>query len=136
MSGMPIELYKIFGDYGAFEDIFSDPLLLAEGIDDYYKKLMDKREGVYADAGLKTCILDGGLAGMLAHEAVGHTVEADLVIGGSVAGSFLNRQVPPACVVNDLAYASERPRLCLYMPMTKGLPRDAELIKTACLSGI
>jgi len=33
------------------------------------------------------------LAGMLAHEAVGHTVEADLVLGGSVAGPNLGKKV-------------------------------------------
>ena len=31
---------------------------------------MQKREGVYADAGLRTVILGGELTGMLSHEAV------------------------------------------------------------------
>ena len=54
---------------------------------------MQKREGVYADAGRKTVILGGMMTGMLSHEAVGHTVEADLVLGGSVAGPCLNKRV-------------------------------------------
>jgi TldD protein len=93
-SSMPVEVFKPFGGFGSFEDNFSDPRLLLEGIDDYYGKLMDKCSGVYPEAGIKTCVLDGGLAGMLAHEAVGHTVEADLVMGGSAAGGRLNSRSP------------------------------------------
>ena len=37
------------------------------------------------------CVLTGELAGMLAHEAVGHTVESDLVMAGSVAASLLGK---------------------------------------------
>ena len=33
------------------------------------------------------------LAGILAHEAIGHTTEADLVLGGSVAGDNINSQI-------------------------------------------
>ena len=36
---------------------------------------------------LTSRILGGIMTGMLSHEAVGHTVEADLVLGGSVAGN-------------------------------------------------
>jgi TldD protein len=38
-------------------------------------------------------ILDSKLAGILAHEAIGHTTEADLVMGGSVAKPWLNQLV-------------------------------------------
>ena len=62
-------------------------------IDALYGRLMDKKEGVYAEAGYKTVVLGGNMGGMLAHEAVGHTVEADLVRGGSVAGPNLNKPV-------------------------------------------
>ena len=92
-QGVPIELTKVIGGAGNFEDIFTDPALLYPEIDDLYAKLMQKREGVYAEAGYKTVVLGGIMSGMLAHEAVGHTVEADLVLGGSVAGQYLNQRV-------------------------------------------
>jgi len=42
---------------------------------------------------MKDVILDADLAGILAHEAIGHTTEADLVLGGSVAREYMGRQV-------------------------------------------
>ena len=56
-----------------------------------YKKLKKKANGVHPKAGNKDVILDADLAGILAHEAIGHTTEADFVMGGSVAGDYLNQ---------------------------------------------
>ncbi|MBQ7488038.1 MAG: TldD/PmbA family protein, partial [Clostridia bacterium] len=84
-DGAPVELFKAFGGAGSFEDNFSDLTHLHPEIDELIRQLMDKREGIFPEAGLKTVVLGGLMAGMLAHEAVGHTVEADLVLGGSVA---------------------------------------------------
>ncbi len=92
-DGVPVELFKAFGGFGSFYDNFSKPEEMYPEIDKLYKKLMDKKEGVYAEAGYKTVVLGGMMGGMLAHEAVGHTVEADLVRGGSVAGPSLNKRV-------------------------------------------
>ncbi|MBP5166304.1 MAG: TldD/PmbA family protein [Oscillospiraceae bacterium] len=92
-SGTPVDLFRAFGGEGTFDLNFTDPAEYYEKIDRLYEYLMQKREGVYADAGEKTVILGGMMTGMLAHEAVGHTVEADLVLGGSVAGHCLNKQV-------------------------------------------
>ncbi|MCR5322584.1 MAG: TldD/PmbA family protein [Lachnospiraceae bacterium] len=92
-DGVPVELFKAFGGFGSFYDNFSKPEELYPEIDKLYKKLIDKKEGVYAEAGYKTVVLGGMMGGMLAHEAVGHTVEADLVRGGSVAGPSLNKRV-------------------------------------------
>ncbi|MBO4415918.1 MAG: TldD/PmbA family protein [Lachnospiraceae bacterium] len=92
-DGVPVEMFKAFGGFGSFYDNFSKPEELYPEIDKLYKKLMDKKEGVYAEAGYKTVVLGGMMGGMLAHEAVGHTVEADLVRGGSVAGPSLNKRV-------------------------------------------
>lgn len=92
-SGVPVTLYKVWGEYGTFDEIFINPKELYEGLDQLYERLMCKREAVYAEGGLKQVILDPDLAGILAHEAIGHTVEGDLVRGGSIAGSYMNKKV-------------------------------------------
>ena len=92
-AGTPVELFKAVGGEGTFDVNFTDPMQYAPVADSLYEQLMQKREGVYADAGRKTVILGGMMTGMLSHEAVGHTVEADLVLGGSVAGHMLNKRV-------------------------------------------
>jgi TldD protein len=92
-DGVPVELYKSFGGFGRFDALFTDPALLMKELDVLYEAIMAKREGVYSNAGLRKCVLHPDLAGILAHEAVGHTVEADLVLGGSVAAHNLNKQV-------------------------------------------
>ena len=83
-EGQPVELFEGLGDFGYFTDVFPTPDALYGKVDELYEKLMQKCEAVYADPGLKTVILHPDLAGMLAHEAVGHTVEADFVLSGSV----------------------------------------------------
>jgi TldD protein len=90
---IPVELYIPIGGFGSFGELFSDPALLTETLDKLHEQLMQKREGVYSNAGLRKCVLGPELSGMLAHEAIGHTVEADIVQGGSIAGSYMNKVV-------------------------------------------
>lgn len=92
-EGEPIELLEKFGGFGQFEDVFISPLELFVGIDEQYKHLQAKANGVYTKAGIQEVILDADITGILAHEAIGHTTEADLVLGGSVAGDLLNKPV-------------------------------------------
>jgi TldD protein len=92
-DGIPIELYEPFSVFGDFDQVFPNPAALTDKLDELYETIMHKREGVFAKAGLHKCILHPDLAGILAHEAVGHTVEADLVRGGSVAAHNLEKQV-------------------------------------------
>lgn len=106
-DGTPIELFTPVGGCGVFDKLFTDPSLLMRDVDALYEKLMAKREGVFADAGKKTVILGGELSGMLAHEAVGHTVEADLVLGGSVAAHNLGKTVASELVtMTDFAHTA------------------------------
>ena len=61
-DGVPVELFKAVGGRGTFDAHFTDPALVYPTIDTLYERLMHKREGVYASAGVKTCILGGELA--------------------------------------------------------------------------
>ncbi|MCD4846776.1 MAG: TldD/PmbA family protein [Candidatus Aegiribacteria sp.] len=103
-DGQLIELFDIYGGPGQFEDVFTTPDLLFEQMDQYYSHLRRKAEGIYPDAGIKECILDADVAGILAHEAIGHTTEADGVRGGSIAGDYLNQEVAsPLITMVDFA---------------------------------
>lgn len=137
-GGVPIELFEAYGGFGGFSENFTDPSLLYPQIDALYEKLMRKREGVYAEAGYKTVVLDGILSGMLAHEAVGHTVEADLVLGGSVAGHCLHKRVGSDLVnLVDFAHTAfgQPAPLPVYLD-DEGTPaEDAVLIKDGILTG-
>ena len=137
-DGVPVELFKAFGGFGSFFDHFSRPEDLYPGIDQLHQKLMDKKEGVYAEAGLKTVVLGGTMGGMLAHEAVGHTVEADLVRGGSVAGPNLNKRVASDLVTMvDFAhtYNGGPAPLPVYLDDEGTKAEDAVLIRDGILVG-
>lgn len=137
-DGAPVELFEVFGGYGSFQEHFSDPQTLYPGIDKLYKQLMDKKAGVYAEAGYKTVVLGGFMGGMLAHEAVGHTVEADLVRGGSVAGPNLNQRVGSE-LVNMVDYAhtvdGKPAPLPVFLDDEGTVATDDVLIKDGILTG-
>jgi len=137
-DGVPVELFKSFCEIGRFDEFFKSPKELEEELDKLYQRLMDKRDGIYAKAGMHKCVLHPDLAGMLSHEAVGHTVEADLVLGGSVAGPALGKQVASEIVsMTDFAHtAFDKPvPLPIYVD-DEGTPaEDAILIENGILKG-
>ena len=137
-DGVPVEVFRPFGGLGCIDDWFSDLTPLYEGIEKLYSQLCDKKNGVYADAGYKTVVLGGMMTGMLSHEAVGHTVEADLVLGGSVAGRLLGQRVASEMVtLTDFAYeAFGRPTpLPVYIDDEGTKASDAVLIRDGILTG-
>lgn len=84
---------------------------LYELVDSAYAKLQrkiaeEKKEKAAPECGVCECILSPDFTGMLAHEAVGHTCEADAVITeGSVAFSNMGKQVASSLVsLTDFAY--------------------------------
>ncbi|MFC1706759.1 TldD/PmbA family protein [Planctomycetota bacterium] len=101
----PVELLEVFGGRGQFEDVFEDPLQLHARLDEQYEHLLKKTEGVFPEAGVVEAVLDTELSGILAHEAIGHTTEADLVLGGSIAAHHLGREVASP-LVNLVDFAS------------------------------
>ena len=137
-DGKPVELFRSFGGEGTFDINFKDPSSLYGEIDSLYEKLMQKREGVYADAGMKQVVLGGMMSGMLAHEAVGHTVEADLVLGGSVAAHNLGKRVGSDLVnLTDFAHTAFGQRCPLPVFVDdEGVPaEDVKLIENGILVG-
>ncbi len=137
-SGVPLELFGVVGGGDTFDKNFTDFNAVHTKIDELYENLMQKREGVYAEAGLKTCILGGSLSGMLAHEAVGHTVEADLVMSGSVAAHCLNKRVASDLVsLTDFANTAfgKKCDIPVYVD-DEGTPaQDAKIIENGILTG-
>ena len=138
-DGSVMELYDIFGGNGFFDELFAAPEALHERIDVLYTALMQKAQGIYPEAGNWDVILHPKLAGILAHEAVGHTVEADLVQSGSVAGYHLGKPVASE-LVTMVDYAHTLPDgSSAPIPILaddEGTPaQDAVLIENGILKG-
>lgn len=137
-DGTTVELFRPLGGFGYFDEIFTNPCSIYGDIDQQYNELMKKAEGVYCDAGYKDVVLHPNLAGILAHEAVGHTVEADLVLAGSVAAHNLGKQVASELVTMvDFAHtALGKPAPLPVYVDDEGTPaEDAVLIKDGILVG-
>ncbi len=137
-DGTNVELFDVMDcQRGYFTEVFTDPKELYEKIDDLYEKLMAKKEGVFSEAGVCDCIIDSSIAGMIAHEAVGHTVEADLVLAGSVAASKLGQKVASDKIsIIDFAHTAfgKEVPLPVYVD-DEGTPcEDAVLIKDGILT--
>lgn len=140
-DGSTVELMDILGveSGGNFDDKFTSIEKFKEEIEETYTALMQKAEGVYAEAGLRDVILGPNMAGMIAHEAVGHTVEADLVLGGSVAAHLLGKPVASELVTMvDYAHTLSDGKLAplpVYVD-DEGTPAtDQVLIKDGILVG-
>lgn len=101
----PVEVKDVIGDKGQLADTFPSMDLVKTRIEKCYQHLVNKSKGIRAQAGVKEVVMDSKLAGILAHEAIGHTVEADIVLGGSIAGSAMNQTVAsPLVTMIDFAH--------------------------------
>ena len=137
-AGEPVDLMEPITRGQRFEHAFADPGALYPAIDGLYDHLCKKRHAVVADAGRKTVILDSELTGILAHEAVGHTTEADLVLGGSVAGDCLGREVASDLIsMADFAhsYGGKTLPVPIWIDDEGTEARDAWLIRDGVLQG-
>ena len=135
-DGSPINLMEVWGGLGQLEDKFTEPSNIYADIDSMVEKLKQKADGAHADAGLKDVILDADLAGILAHEAIGHTTEADLVMGGSVAGDYIGKSVAsPLVTLIDYAntYNSKTCPVPVYVDDEGTKSEDVVIIENGVL---
>ncbi len=135
-DGAPVNIYEVFGGPGEPQEHLKNPSELFEDIDALYQELIDKSEGVNAKSGLKEVILDSKIAGILAHEAIGHTTEADLVLGGSIAGEYMNKQVAsPLVSLVDFAhtYNGETLAIPIFMDDEGTVAEDVVIIENGIL---
>ena len=137
-DGQPVELYKVMGGYGNFLARFPNAEELFGKLEKQYEQLSLKADGVYAKPGIQTVILDSDLAGILAHEAVGHTVEADFVETGSVGGPMFGKQVASEKVslvdIAHDAFGSLAP-VPVFVDDEGTLAQDQMLIENGILTG-
>jgi TldD protein len=80
------------GKTGGFGELFAtrSPEVLAEQA---AKTATDLLRARYVDGGRKQVILSPDVVGLLVHEAIGHTVEADFVLAGSAAAGKIGKVV-------------------------------------------
>lgn len=135
-DGAPVELMDVWGGLGFFDDHFNDIQKLHAKIADLYERVVKKSEGVHANAGVRQCVMGPDLAGILAHEAVGHTVEADLILGGSVAAHYMNKPVASELVnMVDFAHTAfgKTAPVPVYVDDEGLVAKDAVLIENGVL---
>jgi TldD protein len=80
------------GKTGGFGDLFSRRTP-EEMVEKAVRTATDLLRAGYVDGGKKKVILAPDVVGLLVHEAIGHTVEADFVLAGSAAANKIGHKV-------------------------------------------
>lgn len=129
--GAPVEMGEVVSGKGSLADLDLSIDTMAPFIDRLHEHLQAKRQAVPARGGQHTVVLAPELAGMLAHEAMGHPCEADIVLGGAVTGDLLGQTIASELVTMiDVAHTwnGEEVMIPVYAD-DEGTPaRDAVLI--------
>ena len=137
-NGRPVELLEAISGRGNLADLTLSMDSLAPTMDELYRHLQAKRNAVAPRGGTQEVIIAPPLAGMLAHEAMGHPCEADLVLGGAVTGNLLGKKVASELVTMvDLAhtYNGEELMIPVYVDDEGTEAKDVTLIEKGILKG-
>lgn len=136
-NGAPVSLRDSLSAKGSLAELDLSADKLTPMLDSLYSHLVAKREAVPARGGLHTVVMAPELAGILAHEAMGHPCEADLVLGGAVTRNLLGQRVASDLVsMVDFAHSYQGEELMIPVYADdEGVPaRDALLIKNGFLT--
>lgn len=135
-EGKPVELNDPLSGKGSLADLDLSLDALAPRLDALYRHLQAKRHAVPARGGLHQVVLAPQLAGILAHEAMGHPCEADIVLAGAVTGDLLGQRVASELVTMvDFAHTYDGAEVMIPVYADdEGMPsRDATLIERGVL---
>lgn len=135
-DGRPVELMEAVSGRGNLADLQLSVESLAPTMQELNNHLQAKRNAVAPKGGKKTVIIAPPLAGMLAHEAMGHPCEADLVLGGAVTGRLVGQQIASELVTMvDLAntYNGEELMIPVYVDDEGTEAVDVTLIENGIL---
>ena len=129
-QGKPIEVRDYLSGMGSFADIDWSVQALAAKLDILHGHLQAKRHAVPARGGLHTVVLAPELAGMLAHEAMGHPCEADSVLSGAITADLQGKQVASELIsMVDLAHHyNGHETLCPVYADDEGTPAEDVLM--------
>ena len=135
-NGRPVELMETFSGRGNLADLELSLDVLAPRMDELHGHLQAKCNAVAPRGGKQTVIISPPLAGMLAHEAMGHPCEADAVLGGAVTANLVGQQVASELVTMvDLAnsYNGEELMIPVYIDDEGTEAKDVTLIAKGIL---
>jgi len=117
------------GVCGGWSDMFCKRT--AEQLADHAAKMaVDKLAAPFPEGEEATVILDPELVGILAHEAIGHTVEADLVLGGAITQGKIGQTVAsPLVTLCDSGHSERLPHAVGTSPVDdEGVPAQRTVV--------
>jgi TldD protein len=137
-SGSPVEIMERLSGKGHLGDLDWTLESLKPQLDALHEHIQAKRRAVAAHGGLQKVVMAPNLAGILAHEAMGHPCEADLVLGGAMTGDLVGKRVASDLITMvDFAHTYQGQEVvCPVYCDDEGTPgTDAVLIKDGILTG-
>ena len=135
-QGRPVELMEIISGRGNLGSLDLSMETLEPKLAALYGHIQAKCAAVAPRGGEQTVIIAPPLAGMLAHEAMGHPCEADIVLGGAVTRSLVGKEVASELIsMVDLAhtYNGEELMIPVYVDDEGSEARDVTMIEKGIL---
>ena len=124
------------GITGGWQDLLDEKPL--SKVKKTVKVLIQNLHAPYPESGVNTVILGPELLGLLSHEAIGHTVEGDFVISGSIAADKMEQRVAsPLITLVDHPHPEFAPHASGWIPFDDegSMVKPAIIIENGILKG-
>lgn len=106
-SGRPVSARDEIGTVTSGWEYFAENDMCASAVDRLARKTRLLMEGVPCKSGAHPCVISPKVAGMLAHEALGHLSEADLFSSGAFRGLEGRRVAPEHVTMVDSPWIAD-----------------------------